>query len=62
MSKEEHDDILIELELKWLGKKTPDGDEIVSVMVDYRKDHQFMNRVEDEYGNIWFISELEAKK
>lgn len=53
-----HDLVLANLELKWLGKKTPDGTKIVAIAVDYRKDHQHMNRVRDEYGNLYFINEL----
>lgn len=46
------------LESKLIGKETPDGTKITAVAVDYRKDHQYMNRVCDEYGNLYFISEL----
>lgn len=56
-----HTMILKTLEMRWLGKKTPDDTEIIAVYVDYRKDHQHMNRVEDEYGNIYFINELESR-
>lgn len=59
MNEEEHIEMVKQLEKKYLGKKTPDNTEIIGVEVDYRKDHQYMNRVEDEYGNIWFIEELE---
>lgn len=57
-----HDMILKTLELRYLGKTTPDGTEIIEVKVDYRKDYQYMNRVVDEYGCIYFISDLEKKK
>lgn len=59
MNKEEHIEIVKQLEKQYLGKKTPDDTEIVAVEVDYRKDHQYMNRVQDEYGNMFFINELE---
>ena len=59
MSEEEHKKIVKELENKYVGKLTNDKTKIVAVNVDYRKDHQDMNRVEDEWGNIYFISELE---
>lgn len=59
LTQEEHSIILKELEKKWLGKKTPDDTEIIEINVDYRKSHQHMNRVSDEYGNVFFISELE---
>lgn len=56
-----HNLVLKNLELKWLGKTTPDGTIITEVYVDYRKDHQHMNRVSDEYGNMFYISELEER-
>lgn len=59
MSEEEHKKIVKELEQKFLDKLTPDNTCIVAVYVDYRKEHQEMNRVEDEYGNIYFIGELD---
>lgn len=59
LTQEEHSIILKELEKKWLGKKTPDDTEIIEINVVYRKSHQHMNRVSDEYGNVFFISELE---
>ena len=58
MSEEEHKKLVKELENKWIGKLTPDNTKIRCVYVDYRKEHQEMNRVEDEYGNIFFIGEL----
>lgn len=58
LSEDEHALVVANVELKWLGKTTPDGTKIVAVDVDYRKDHQHMNRVMDEYGNMFFISEL----
>ena len=58
-NEEKHAEIVKQLEKKYLGKKTPDNTEIVSVEVDYRKDYQCMNRVHDEYGNIFFVLELE---
>lgn len=60
MNKEEHIEIVKQLEKKYLGKKTPDNTEIIGVDVDFRKDHQYMNRVFDEYGNYFFINELES--
>ena len=59
LTQDEHSKILKELEEKWLGNKTPDDSEIIEIYVDYRKTHQHMNRVSDEYGNIFFINELE---
>ena len=59
MSEEEHKKIVKELEQKFLDKLTLDNTCIVAVYVDYRKEHQEMNRVEDEYGNIYFIGELD---
>lgn len=60
MNKEEHIEIVKQLEKKYLGKKTPDDTTIIAIEVDYRKDHQYMNRVQDEYGNMFFINELES--
>ena len=62
MNNEEHEKIIKELTSKYLDKLTPDNTKIVDVRVDYRKDKQCMNRVEDEYGNIYFISELRSEK
>lgn len=62
MNNEEHEKIIKELKGKYLDKLTPDNTKIVDVRVDYRKDKQYMNRVEDEYGNIYFISELRSEK
>lgn len=63
MTDKEHTEIVNELKEKYVGKYIcVDNDEkhqIRDVYVDYRKDHQFMNRVVDEYGNVWFISSLE---
>ena len=59
MSEEKHNRIVKELENKWKGKLTHEGTEILDVYVDYREDHQYMNRVMDEYGTIYFIEELE---
>lgn len=59
MNKEEREKKVKDLSDKWVGKLTPDESIITCVHVDYRLDHQYMNRVEDEYGNIWFIEELE---
>ena len=58
MNEEEHKKLVKELENKWIDKLTPDNTKIIGVYVDYRKEHQEMNRVQDEYGNIYFISEL----
>lgn len=63
MSEEEHTKILNELYEKYIGKKiiVEDEDEpleVIVVHVDYRKDRQDMNRVEDEYGGIWRLDEI----
>lgn len=58
MSEEEHKKIVNELSRVYVGKYTPDNTKIVCVYVDYRKENQIMNRVEDELGNIWFLEEL----
>lgn len=58
MSEEEHKKILDDLSQKYVGKLTPDYTRIVSVYVDYRKEYQFMNRAEDEIGNIWFLTDI----
>lgn len=58
LSKQEHDLILKSLELHYLGHKTPDNTTITHIYVDYHKSHQYLNRAEDEYGNLYFITEL----
>ena len=58
MSEQEHQKIVDELSKLYVGKFTHDNTKIVCVYVDYRKENQCMNRVEDEFGNIWFIEEL----
>ena len=62
MTEEEHKKIVKELEEKYLGKLSPNGEEIIDIHVDYRKTHQHMNRVEDLYGNIYFIDEMEGEE
>ena len=62
LTETEHTEIYAELYLKYVGKYTPDNTRIVDVNVDYRKDHQHMNRVVDENGNTYFIEELEGKE
>lgn len=47
-----------EMEEKWIGKLTPDKTEIVKVYVDIRGPGCGMSRVEDEYGNIFSMDEL----
>lgn len=51
-----------ELEKKYIGTLTPDNTRITAVYIDNRADCQDMNRVMDEYGNIYFIDELEKEK
>ena len=51
-----------DLEKKYIDMLTPDNTRITAVYVDYRIDRQDMNRVMDEYGNIYFIDELEKEK
>lgn len=62
LSENEHSLVVANVELKWVGKRTRDNTLITNVYVDYRKDHQNMNRVGDEYGNIYFIDELLEEK
>ena len=45
-----------------MDKLTPDYTRIVSVYVDYRKECQFMNRAEDEIGNIWFLTDIDKRE
>lgn len=59
MTEEEHTKIVKELSKKYIGTKTPDGGIITDVYVDYRPNYQELNRVMDEWGNIYFIGELE---
>ena len=64
MSEEEHKLLEYRLRRDWVGrsfriKNESDSDfTIVDVYVDYREDKQSMNRVVDNYGNIWFLFEL----
>ena len=51
-----------ELEKKYIDTLTPDNTRITAVYIDNRADRQDMNRVMDEYGNIYFIDELEKEK
>lgn len=65
MTEEEHRLIEYRLRREWVGRtfryrdNLQDDITIVDVRVDYRKDRQDMNRLEDNYGNIWFIFEIE---
>lgn len=65
MTEEEHIILLKDLKDKWVGRTFifADGSEepftIMDVYVDYRPERQDMNRVVDDWGNIWFIFELE---
>ncbi len=65
MTEEEHRLIEYRLRREWVGRTFRFRDNlqyditIVDVRVDYRKDRQDMNRLEDNYGNIWFIFEIE---
>lgn len=59
MTEQEHAELVKELEERWIGKYTPDGTKIVEVFVDYRQDHQEMNRVGDTFGNVYFIRDIE---
>lgn len=58
MNEEEHEILVKKIKEKYISKLTPDNTHIIDVYVDYKKEHQEMNRVEDEYGNIYFIREL----
>ena len=62
MTEVEHSNKVAELESIYLGKYLKDGNEFVKIMgvfVDYRDECQHMNRVGDEYGNIYFIDNIE---
>lgn len=62
MTEIEHSDKISELESIYLGKYLKDGNQfvrIMAVLVDYRDNYQYMNRVSDEYGNIHFIDDIE---
>lgn len=59
MTEEEHNNVLRELCKKWLGRPIPEAGSITRIYVDYRKNSQHMNRVEDTDGNIFFINDLE---
>lgn len=61
LSEAEHAEIKQKLEEKYLGKRTPDDTVIERVFVDYRRYEQDMNRVTDEFGNVYFIEELEGR-
>lgn len=61
MTEIEHSNKIAELESIYLGKYLRDGNEFVKikvVLVDYRDNYQYMNRVSDEYGNIHFIDDI----
>lgn len=62
---ERHDKTLKELEKRYLGKYIYDKEDneykkIIGVNVDYDITKQYMNRVNDEDGTIWFINELDG--
>lgn len=62
MTEIEHSNKISELESIYLGKYLKDGNQfvrIMAVLVDYRDNYQYMNRVSDEYGNIHFIDDIE---
>ncbi len=62
MTEIEHSNKITELESIYLGKYLKDGNQfvrIMAVLVDYRDNYQYMNRVSDEYGNIHFIDDIE---
>ena len=48
-----------ELQKKWIGKITPDNTKLLDIVVDQREEFQSFNRACDEYGNMWFLDELE---
>ena len=61
MTEEEHKKAVDQLEKKYIGKyfKSDKGYvKIIGVIVEYRLNHEYMNRVEDELGNITFINEI----
>lgn len=62
MTEIEHSNKISELESIYLGKYLKDGNRfvrIMAVLVDYRDNYQYMNRISDEYGNIHFIDDIE---
>ena len=66
MTIEEHENYIKELTDKWVGRtfKIKDDYEtytftIMRVEVDFRKKRQDMNRAFDDWGNCWFLFELE---
>lgn len=61
MTEWEHTKLVNDLEKIYVGKTTIDNTKIIRVFVDYRYDCQNMNRLEDDYGNIYFINEFEEE-
>ena len=59
MTEWEHTKLVNDLEKIYVGRTTRDNTKIIRVFVDYRYDCQNMNRLEDDYGNIYFINEFE---
>ena len=66
MNLAEHQRVVKELSDKWVGRtfKIEDGVYVETftierVEVDFRKNRQDMNRAFDDYGNCWFLLELE---
>lgn len=61
MTEWEHTKLVNDLEKIYIGRTTRDNTKVIRVVVDYRYDCQNMNRLVDDYGNIYFISEFEEE-